>query len=190
MFFRQWRARRREAIAQQWMAEQNCMPPVSPEAREIDPVALENWRRAQAAEHTAADPLVALQVDTDDPAAKVEALWDWQTQFAPWLGEILRCHHDSLDFLEGHRIRMVRQMFPQEALLDSIIRTHPRPDLLLRVWNQHVPLIIDDVSEMPEGLNESHQKDAMAWQDVVRHYTQLIEEAAAHFEKHREDDDN
>jgi hypothetical protein len=92
----------------------------------------------------------------------VEALWNWQTRFVPWLDDTLRSHHDSLDFLEGHRIRLVRQMFPLEALLDSLIRTHPRPDLLLRVWNQHVPLVIDDVSEMPEGLNESQQQDAMA----------------------------
>ena len=189
MFLRQWWAKRREAIAQQWLVEQMNLPPVLPPTLEIDPVDLENWQRAQAAERAAAGPLVALHVDTDDMAAKVEALWDWQTHFAPWLSDVLHSHHESIDFMEGHRIRMVRQMFPQEALLDSLIRTHPRPDLLLRVWNQHVPLVIDDVSEMPEGLSESHQKDAMAWQDVMRHYTPLIEQAAAHFEKHREDDD-
>jgi hypothetical protein len=120
----------------------------------------------------------------------VEALWNWQTRFVPWLDDTLRSHHDSLDFLEGHRIRLVRQMFPLEALLDSLIRTHPRPDLLLRVWNQHVPMVIDDVSEMPEGLNESQQQDAMAWQSVMKHYTQLMEEAATHFEKrHQQDKD-
>jgi hypothetical protein len=104
--------------------------------------------------------------------------------------EVLQSHHNSIDFLEGQRIRTVRQFFPFETMLDSLIRTHPRPDLLLRIWSQHVPLIIDDVSEVPEDLTDSHKEDALVWQGVVKHYTQLIEKAAAYFEKHREQDDD
>lgn len=188
MFFRRWRAQRREAIARRWIAEHKGSPLAFAAAQATDPVGPPHAQPAHTAERAGADPLAALYVDKGDIAAKVEALWEWQTHFVPWLGDILRSHHDSLDFLEGHRIRLVRQMSPFESMLDCLIRTHPRPDLLLRVWNQHVPLVIDDLSEMPEGLNESHQEDALAWQAVVRHYTQLIEQAAAHFEKHRDDD--
>jgi hypothetical protein len=66
MFFRQWRARRREAIAQQWMIEQTRLPPLSVSGLAIDPVALEGSQRA----HAVADPLAALPVEADGIASR------------------------------------------------------------------------------------------------------------------------
>ncbi|WP_045727020.1 hypothetical protein [Xanthomonas sp. GPE 39] len=42
-------------------------------------------------------------------------------------------------FLEGQLIRTVRQLVAMQSLLESLIRTHPRPDLMLRWWNHEVP---------------------------------------------------
>lgn len=80
-------------------------------------------------------------------------------------------------------------MYPFEYVLDSVIRTHPRPDLQPRIWRQQVPLLIDEVTEVPNDLTASQKEGALAWQDVVKHHTQLIEQAAAHYEKHHKQDD-
>ena len=159
-------------------------------ALEVDPVALEGWQRAQTAAREVVDPLAALSVEADDIASKVQASWEWQTRFAPWLGEQLGGHRDHLNFLEDQRIRTVRQMYRFEYVLDSLIRTHPRSDLLLRTWHQQVPLLIDKLTEVPDDLTESQKEDALAWQDVVKHCTQLIGQAAARDEKHQKQDDD
>lgn len=38
----------------------------------------------------------------------------------------------SIHFLEGQRIRTVRQFAAMQSLVESLIRTHQRPDLMLR----------------------------------------------------------
>jgi hypothetical protein len=185
MFFRRWWNRWREAIVRQWIDDHTLPPPPVPKLK-IDPAVLEAWRQARAPAH----PLDPLHVDTDDLAAKVQALWEWQARLGPWLGDRLKGHDEHLSFLECHRIRVARQLYPFEYVLDSLICAHPRPDVLLRIWNQHVPLPIEDVSEIPDGLTERQKEEALAWQALVRHFTQLIEQAAAYYEKHNRWDDD
>ncbi|PPV09528.1 hypothetical protein WCN79_10525 [Xanthomonas axonopodis pv. vasculorum] len=92
-------------------------------------------------------------------------------------------------FLEGQRIRTVRQLAAMQSLVESLIRTHPRPDMLLRWWNHEVPKLIDEVSEVPPDLPAEHQVEALAWQAMVKRYTCLIEAAADFYAQRQEDDD-
>ncbi|WP_045764700.1 hypothetical protein [Xanthomonas albilineans] len=84
-------------------------------------------------------------------------------------------------FLDGQRIRTVRQLAAMQSLLESLIRAHPRPDMMLRWWNHEIPMLIDEVSEVSPELPIEHQMEAMAWQGMVKRYTKLIEEAAAFY---------
>ncbi|WAT15888.1 hypothetical protein [Xanthomonas fragariae] len=95
----------------------------------------------------------------------------------------------SMQFLEGQRIRTVRQFAAMQSLVESLIRTHPRPDLMLRWWNQEVPQLIDEVSEVPPDLPAEHQMEALAWQGMVKRYTYLIEAAADFYAQRHEGDD-
>lgn len=192
MFFRKWREKRREKIAQQWMIEKMSLPPVDIPKLDIDEAALEQWRQEQTALHPPGEPTTALDCDADDLDAKVEALLDWQRRTAPWLKTNLESHRDTLDFHEGQRIRDIGQTFVTQAFLDGLIYTHPRPDVLLRHWHNQMPQLIDEVTggDLPTNLAERHKEDALAWQAMLKHYTQLIEHAAAFYQKHREQDDD
>ncbi|WP_045771194.1 hypothetical protein [Xanthomonas albilineans] len=92
--------------------------------------------------------------------------------------EALAEQQERTHFLEGQRIRMVRQFAAMQSLVESLIRTHQRPDLMLRWWNHEVPKLIDEVSEVPEDIHAEHQVEALAWQGMVKRYTYLIEAAA------------
>ncbi|WP_045765946.1 hypothetical protein [Xanthomonas albilineans] len=98
-------------------------------------------------------------------------------------------HKKSIHFLEGQRIRTVRQFAAMQSLVESLIRTHPRPDMMLRWWNHEVPKLIDEVSEVPEDIHVEHQLEALAWQGMVKRYTYLIEAAADFYTQCHEDDD-
>ena len=190
-FFRKWREKRREAIAQQWIAEKISLPPVEVPKLDVDEDALERWRQEQAVLRPAPGPTVVLNNDTDDIEQQVQDLLTWQAQTAPWLKEILASHRDSLRFLEGQRIRTVRQLQVMETVLDALIFTHSRPDWLLLNWQHQVPALIDRVGDdLPPDLAQHHAEDALAWQAVVKHYTQLIERVADHFEKHHTQGDD
>ncbi|WP_152640564.1 hypothetical protein [Xanthomonas sp. MUS 060] len=63
------------------------------------------------------------------------------------LEKALLDHKKSIHFLEGQRIRTVRQFAAMQSLVESLIRTHPRPDMMLRWWNHEVPKLIDEVSQ-------------------------------------------
>lgn len=63
-----------------------------------------------------------------------------------------------------------------------MIYTHPRPDVLLRHWRNHMPQLIDEVTgdDLSPDLAERHKEDALACQAMLKHDTQLIEHAAAY----------
>lgn len=192
MFFRKWRARRREKIVQAWIAEQMRLPPPPAPKLDIDETELERWRQAQGLLHPIGEPTTPLDCDVNNLESTVQALLIWQTRTAPWLKTILESHRNSLQFLEGQRIRGVRQMFVTQAFLDGLIYTHSRPDMLLRHWHNQLPQLIDEVTgdDLPPDLAELHKEDSLAWQAMVKHYTRLIEHAAASHQKNREQDDD
>ncbi|WP_045760717.1 hypothetical protein [Xanthomonas albilineans] len=105
------------------------------------------------------------------------------------LEKALLDHKKSIHFLEGQRIRTVRQFAAMQSLVESLIRTHQRPDMMLRWWNHEVPKLIDEVSEVPEDIHVEHQLEALAWQGMVKRYTYLIEAAADFYAQCHEDDD-
>jgi hypothetical protein len=190
MFFREWRAKRRAQVAQQWMFEQMSLPPVEVPTREIDQAELERWRREQAALRPASGPTVVLDCDTDDIEQKVESLLDWQAQTAPWLKTILESHRDTIHFLEAQRICTVQQLHVMSSVLDSLIVTHVRPDALLLKWHHEVPELIDHIGDkVPDDLGEHLKEATLAWKDLVKHYTKLIERADAYYKQQGEQDD-
>ncbi|WP_146084089.1 hypothetical protein [Xanthomonas albilineans] len=105
------------------------------------------------------------------------------------LEEALAEQQERTHFLEGQRIRTVRQFAAMQSLVESLIRTHQRPDLMLRWWNHEVPKLIDEVSEVPEDIHVEHQVEALAWQAMVKRYTYLIEAAADFYAQRHEDED-
>ena len=189
MFFRKWRQKRREAIARQWMDEMMSLPPPAVPVLEIDEVELERWQQTQAASCSPNTPPHAFSAAPIDPAWVNEQLIPWVGERLERLEKALEGHRKHINFLEGQRIRGVRQFAVAQSLLESFIRTHQRPDLLVRWWHQEVPNLIDEVSEVPPELPDDYQEEALAWQAMVKRYTYLIEEAATYYEKHREDDD-
>ncbi|WP_045761990.1 hypothetical protein [Xanthomonas albilineans] len=102
------------------------------------------------------------------------------------LEEALAEQQERTHFLEGQRIRTVRQFAAMQSLVESLIRTHQRPDLMLRWWNHEVPKLIDEVSEVPEDIHAEHQLEALAWQAMVKRYTYLIEAAADFYAQRHE----
>ncbi|WP_155394205.1 hypothetical protein [Xanthomonas albilineans] len=105
------------------------------------------------------------------------------------LEEALAEQQERTHFLEGQRIRTVRQFAAMQSLVESLIRTHQRPDLMLRWWNHEVPKLIDEVSEVPEDIHVEHQVEALALQAMVKRYTYLIEAAADFYAQRHEDED-
>jgi hypothetical protein len=192
MLFRKWRERRRARIARQWMFEKMSLPPVEiPSLLCGDEAEFARRRAEWAAMQPAPGPTVVLDCDEADIEQSVQALLFWQSQTAPWLKTILESHRDSIKFLEAQRIRLVQQATVMASVIDSLIVTHVRPDVLLYKWCHEVPELIDHVSDkVPEDLGEHFKQDAQAWQELVMHYTGMIERADAHYQGRCEQDDD
>jgi len=192
MFFRKWREKRRAKIVRQWMLEAMSIPPVeSAVMGNVDEAEVERWWREQTALSPAPEPTVVLDCGGYDIEQKVQALLDWQAQTAPWLKTILESHRDTVHFLEGQRIRAVQHLSVMSSMLDSLVMTHVRPDVLQRKWSHEVPELIDHISDkVPDDLDERFKEDSLAWKELVKHYTELIARTAARYEKFRKQDDD
>jgi hypothetical protein len=185
MFFRQWRARRREAVARQRMAELVGLKLTFGPALATGDAApiVRGWEALTSVRAQNVTPAL------DGDAGSARTFQRMEERMERMEAAMLD-HRRHINFLEAQRIRGIRQFAAAQSLLESFIRTHQRPDLLRRWWHQEIPKLIDEVTEVSPDLPDEYQEEALAWQAMVKRYTYLIEATAAHYERQHEADDD
>jgi len=93
----------------------------------------------------------------------------------------LESHQGNINFLEGQRLRGVAQVRCHAGLSRCFDLYAPTTGFALAPLAQQLPELIDEVMiDLSADLAERHAKEVLAWQGLVKHYTQLIEHAAAY----------
>ncbi|SFR91867.1 hypothetical protein SAMN05216570_0615 [Dyella sp. OK004] len=94
-------------------------------------------------------------------------------QIAPWLEAELRQ-------LTGGMVRLSQQVRAHEYVLDMLLLSHPDPERALHMWQMTQPQMIDTMMKVPTHDGEGGFKQVVvdAWQEIILHYTELLEQVA------------
>jgi hypothetical protein len=69
------------------------------------------------------------------------------------------------------------QISVQQFMLDMLIASHPAIELLALNWNANKPNVVDELHEfLPYGDDVLRQTAFDAWQEGLRHYSEVIEQ--------------
>lgn len=117
-------------------------------------------------------------IDIKDKFVRIEHLQEWKAGYEEKIWEM----ESRLLETEAQLTKVIRQYQASQHIIDLLLVSFPRPDVLLRDWQRNLPEFIDCLMEdVPsDGVPPHLQEPMLAWQLIVQRCTSMLEQAAAY----------